>query len=214
MKPSVPCRGCGVAVRQPRRGRSRISCSFACKDARPGSRNPSSASRPCHQCGSAVPREKRPDSLRAFCNAPCRILTQHYESAVRSYANRLPHRDCYQCGVPFRPLRLSHRYCSQPCQTKATKTVSNIQRAYVAGPRSSVDRLAIYQRDAWVCQLCFALVDPLATGGAKPSLDHVIPLVAGGLHNATNLQLAHLRCNLSKGRRVPVAVRLSLELVA
>lgn len=33
------------------------------------------------------------------------------------------------------------------------------------------------------------------------SLDHVIPLAAGGPHTPENLQLAHLRCNAKKGAR-------------
>lgn len=35
------------------------------------------------------------------------------------------------------------------------------------------------------------------------SIDHIMPLSLGGTHERHNLQWAHLRCNISKGARVP-----------
>ncbi len=35
-----------------------------------------------------------------------------------------------------------------------------------------------------------------------PSIDHVVPLSRGGSNHPSNLQLAHLLCNLSKGNRI------------
>lgn len=35
------------------------------------------------------------------------------------------------------------------------------------------------------------------------SIDHIVPLRHGGTHEAHNLQWAHLRCNVSKGARMP-----------
>jgi 5-methylcytosine-specific restriction endonuclease McrA len=34
-----------------------------------------------------------------------------------------------------------------------------------------------------------------------PSLDHIVPVSLGGTHTWANVQLAHLRCNVSKGNR-------------
>lgn len=68
------------------------------------------------------------------------------------------------------------------------------------------NRLAIYERDRWVCYLCELPVARYADGRSPwaPSLDHVVPLVAGGPHCDENLRLAHLRCNLVKGSSVVV----------
>lgn len=61
----------------------------------------------------------------------------------------------------------------------------------------------IAERDRWRCQLCKRAVsrkrrwpEPLS-----PSLDHIVPLSRGGAHALSNVQLAHLRCNVSKGNR-------------
>lgn len=69
-----------------------------------------------------------------------------------------------------------------------------------------IDRLAILERDGYVCHLCLdpiprvaeSPVDPLA-----PTLDHVIPLARGGAHHPDNLAAAHFICNSRKGDRVP-----------
>ncbi len=79
-----------------------------------------------------------------------------------------------------------------------------LKRARAAGVRAvRVDRLAIFERDGWVCQLCGEAVDPAREfpDPLSPSLDHVIPLDRGGAHVPENCQLAHFGCNASKGSR-------------
>ncbi|WP_167488568.1 HNH endonuclease [Nocardia terpenica] len=73
----------------------------------------------------------------------------------------------------------------------------NYNRAWL--PRNR--RIEIYERDGWVCQLCFKPVDP----GLDPkkdrmsaSLDHIRPKSKGGGDELENLQLAHRSCNSSK----------------
>ena len=68
----------------------------------------------------------------------------------------------------------------------------------------------IYERDAWVCQLCKKKVNrtlkyphPLSQ-----SLDHIIPLSRGGAHSKANVQLAHLSCNVGLGVRGTKQTRL------
>lgn len=60
-----------------------------------------------------------------------------------------------------------------------------------------VDRLAIYIRDNFCCQYCgtdLRDVDPSGIG-----LDHLVPRVRGGTHEATNLVTSCRHCNSSKG---------------
>jgi 5-methylcytosine-specific restriction endonuclease McrA len=66
--------------------------------------------------------------------------------------------------------------------------------------RFELHKASICQRDGWRCGLCNKPVNrrkrhphPLA-----PSIDHIIPLAKGGTNDLTNLQLAHLHCNLEK----------------
>ena len=67
--------------------------------------------------------------------------------------------------------------------------------------RVAAKRKAVYERDENICQLCLLPVDtsipyphPLAA-----TLDHIVPVTAGGTHDIGNLQLAHMACNASKG---------------
>jgi hypothetical protein len=76
--------------------------------------------------------------------------------------------------------------------------------------RRRVDKLGLRVEDVdiealWTgrCGLCEGELDP---GLRHPdplskSLDHIIPLALGGTHEASNLQWAHLVCNVRKGAR-------------
>jgi 5-methylcytosine-specific restriction endonuclease McrA len=67
-----------------------------------------------------------------------------------------------------------------------------------------VEPLEIFQRDRWICQICFKSVNPKSIDPYDPqrvTLDHRLPIALGGAHTKTNLQTAHLTCNISKGAR-------------
>ena len=66
--------------------------------------------------------------------------------------------------------------------------------AFLSSRRWQHVRLAILQRDQWVCWLC-------GQPGAD-SVDHVLPVSRGGAHyDPSNLRAAHLNCNRGKGDR-------------
>lgn len=96
---------------------------------------------------------------------------------------------CIECGADYIARKRTARFCSKTCDKE------------------------IFDRDRWRCQLCGGRVsrslrhpDPLSA-----SLDHIVPLNDGGAHIRANVQLAHLRCNLSKGpRRVSAGEQLRL----
>ena len=64
-----------------------------------------------------------------------------------------------------------------------------------------VNDLQVFERDHWICQLCGEPVDRNLQwpDPQSPSLDHILPIVKGGLHKYANTQCAHLQCNLRKG---------------
>ena len=70
------------------------------------------------------------------------------------------------------------------------------------------DPLEIYERDSWICQLCKEPVDRTLRWPAalSASLDHKVPLAAGGAHTRNNTQIARLICNIRKGARTTGAV--------
>jgi 5-methylcytosine-specific restriction endonuclease McrA len=58
----------------------------------------------------------------------------------------------------------------------------------------------LVKRDGPDCRLCGLVVDLVlrAPDPGTPSIDHRIPRAAGGGNDPTNLQLAHLYCNIAK----------------
>lgn len=72
-----------------------------------------------------------------------------------------------------------------------------------SGPSEKFTDREIFERDQWTCGLCGT---PVAAHLRYPdsmsaSLDHVLPIAKGGGHTRSNVQCAHLRCNLSKRDR-------------
>jgi hypothetical protein len=59
-----------------------------------------------------------------------------------------------------------------------------------------VDRLAVFERDKGICQICHWPVEY-----DDYHLDHIIPLSKGGSHTYNNVQVTHGHCNLEKGDR-------------
>lgn len=60
-----------------------------------------------------------------------------------------------------------------------------------------IDFAQVRLRDKGGCGICSLPVPP-----DEESLDHIIPLAKGGLHQMSNVQLAHLSCNKRKGARL------------
>ena len=60
-------------------------------------------------------------------------------------------------------------------------------------------------RDGWTCWVCEGDVDPDAprASPSAPSIDHVVPRSKGGGSEATNVRLAHRRCNGRRGSHLP-----------
>jgi predicted nucleic acid-binding Zn ribbon protein len=67
------------------------------------------------------------------------------------------------------------------------------------------DPFEVYDRDSWVCGICLGPVDQEIRWPdlMSASLDHVMPLVAGGQHTPENTQIAHWICNVRKGATTP-----------
>jgi 5-methylcytosine-specific restriction endonuclease McrA len=120
---------------------------------------------------------------------------------------------CLQCRQPF--VTFSQRaFCSTTCrnrrvylQQKASGSrrkqeasrYARLKNAY----REPVDPHEVYDRDKWHCGLCGQPIPRVAIfpHPEAPSIDHVVPLALGGLHEMANVQAAHFRCNSAIGYR-------------
>lgn len=107
---------------------------------------------------------------------------------------------CVHCGSDFVASR-GGRYCSGRCRVNAAWRRRYERRGeFTIAPR---DRRAIYERDGWVCQLCFEPVDPAVPTQDRmgATLDHIEcqSWVLIPDHSPSNLRLAHRVCNSLRG---------------
>jgi len=71
------------------------------------------------------------------------------------------------------------------------------------GKYERFDYYEIFDRDNWVCGICREPIDRnLKWPNQKSvSLDHIVAISNGGDHVRSNVQAAHLSCNIRKGSR-------------
>lgn len=230
---SANCCVCGVALDKPERGPWPLRCP-TCRNvhrnalyrgygrsARRRARGldiPSDIAirleiRICRGCGNTF----RPQTdKQVFCNRECRHAT-HALSQREAPSKRRPF-ECKACGSTVFPSRRGRRscYCSDECalrgRSEKRRVACYIRRAIKSGATAEpVKAEDVFERDGWRCGICRRKVNknlkwphPMSA-----SLDHIIPLVKGGTHGCVNVQLAHLRCNLSKHTR-PMGEQLLL----
>lgn len=134
---------------------------------------------------------------------------------------------CKWCGCEFTLNEYMERegvdnvqfasYCSSVCRKRSaykyirehyeTKNTKRAKRAGVLIERG-VTLSALIKRDGLRCAICGELCDVNdksygnGSGPRYPSVDHIIPLSKGGDHVWSNVQVAHIICNIKKGANV------------
>lgn len=131
-----------------------------------------------------------------------RARRRRFQSLVEKAAQGVPANprwpfiqgSCWNCGEQFTRRGAASPFCSKECSRRHKPRGRDWKI-------SQAERLAIYERDGWACQICGDPVsseaDPLSDWGA--SLDHIVPRSQGGTHEASNLRLAHRWCNSVRG---------------
>lgn len=168
------------------------------KGARPGT------SSNCLQCGGQF----EPNSVvgRLLCSDACRRSRRLIYGMRRDTKDRAP-RPCPGCGIAFSPARGSHskKFCSRACGDKECKRrLAARRRARMSGASiiEFVNPTAVFERDGWRCYLCRCNTPRELQGSQHrpnaPSMDHVIPVAAGGEHSYANLRCACRACNSAK----------------
>lgn len=181
----------------------------------------------CEQCGCLYDSRGR-RSKGSFCTHKCYSKSLTKPRGLPRHQVSIPLRLCMECGRLLTGTARKRLTCSADCSyTRSTRaTCEAIKRRYrddpdfrdqvisagqnrrarglgldqITSPKTLVAFLM--QRDQGICGICEEEVRD-TEGPMRPSIDHVIPLARGGLHEIGNLQLAHYRCNLSKGARIP-----------
>ena len=176
---------------------------------------------PCIVCGGPVVH-RRLGPVATTCSKFCREIASGSRRAVP-----LPSAYCAlpDCGIEFAPIYNNQKCCSERHGKMLYNRVSRAdgrqapepwgdgrkdryhrRRALKKGASTGIPVLQseITIRDLATCGLCGLPVDDSLAWPhpQSPSLDHVIPLSKGGIHDPSNVQLAHLRCNTAKGNRL------------
>lgn len=134
------------------------------------------------------------------CSDECRAaMRSHYE--VWHAPDRCHIPLCLECGKPFPFYKRQSRCEACRHDAKLTKVQARSVMRLVTGGKITVDELAAIF--GWTCQLCNEQIDPEADRRLGPgaTMDHIVPLKIGGIHDIDNLQLAHRSCNSKKGAR-------------
>lgn len=155
----------------------------------------------CDVCGRLI---SKPGRLR--CSDDCRREAAR-ESFRRQFTSQaqVTTRPCEDCGRDHTTKTARNGGVCRRCQVRRRKAVEGTndrKRARRYGVEyEPVQRIKVYERDRWRCGLCGKPVKPTAKvpHPLAPTLDHVLPLSAGGGHTYANTQCAHFICNSRKG---------------
>ncbi|WP_081790466.1 HNH endonuclease [Nocardioides sp. URHA0032] len=165
----------------------------------------------CESCGAPV------RALKRFCGDTCRPRCG-VDGCSKAEFGSLGHCSAHytrmkRFGEPTAPL--TRHPNDGPCAIEGCP--NPMRKKGLCGSHYAVRRARRYRdgsttttaqdlsrRDGALCGLCGCDVDMTARRPdlMTPSIDHVVPLSRGGSNHPSNLQLAHLLCNLSKGNRI------------
>ncbi len=156
----------------------------------------------CRRAGHAPPRAGHGTTRRwrtgCRCAPCCEAKARENRAYVERRGYRTEARTCDECSSEFETRKdRPTRFCSLTCANESRRGTVHSSRFRIRDR----DRLAIYVRDNWTCQICSEPVDLEAdylTDWA-PTLDHVVPRSKGGSDDPENLRTAHRWCNSVRG---------------
>ena len=143
-------------------------------------------------------RTRRHDVYRA--RAKHRLENPTYREANRQRAARWRRANPDRARVAVAAWKTAHPEWIK----ERGRDYAQQRRARMLGlPSEPINVYEIAARDGWRCHICGKRV-----AKADVSIDHLIPVSAGGPNLKTNVALAHLRCNNRRGAgRIPAQLR-------
>ena len=136
---------------------------------------------------------------RHYHNHRDRILSQMQEYYQQNCEEKRAKARIRYAADPERVGRIAVRWIQEhPQEAQLHKRARNADRR--ARQRNqfieSVDPQTVFEMHGGMCGICEGFIE------GDFEVDHVIPLVKGGMHGYINVQPAHPFCNRSKGSKV------------
>ncbi|QBZ30769.1 HNH endonuclease [Corynebacterium diphtheriae] len=215
MSKHTHCKGCGAELDQSNCRNPKVWCSEACRvrwyrnnvhgvkernallaKERNAKLEEAKPPRPrCLSCGAEMPRRKN----ARYCTKPeCR--------SMGAKEHRLRQRPCsvIGCDRPVQAKGLCGSHYASEWSKKNVDRRNAMRGRYKARKREAfvedVVPSEVFERDHWVCGICGERIPKRAKWPdvRSASVDHIVPLAAGGMHEMKNVQAAHLGCNSAK----------------
>ncbi len=192
LEPRAVCERCGKPTKVfASSGRVKRFCSSRCRNAtvKPCVKL---ALQPCSTCGKAFRSRRR--TTQRYCSKQC--------------SNNRPRRtaECPKCGQRFKTRAARPGYCLT-CQDERRAGHARERRVERYGAETEpYTKREIFNRDGWTCQIC-GKPCRRDVNGRHPegaTVDHIVPFSKGGNDLKSNVQCAHLRCNLSKASKTAI----------
>lgn len=157
--------------------------------------------RTCKVCGDGFASTGNGGAEQVYCSKRCQNI-----ACLRRYRSKTAQATCKHCGQTFITTKASDRvYCSDDChyayKAKRYAILYRTLSADARRPIPSLIRRYIMERDEWSCHICDGRISKRLQSPHPDSatIDHLLPLAAGGTNEIDNLAAAHRRCNLAKG---------------
>lgn len=198
------CDWCGGQFQQYRPSKPQKYCSKRCVSLAANARKKQNRSaQTCKSCAADL------DRRGMYCR---KCHDQRIEAARKG--------KCRLCDQQYFRAAKYDRYCSDECKDAAAERSEKLKKAWKKKRRikvrgkdrdrarhagvayEPVNRLFVFARDKWRCQLCGCSTPKSLKGKNQPrspELDHIVPLAMGGPHTYANVQCACRACNAAKG---------------
>lgn len=215
------CRGCSVELPKQKSGNPRKWCSEACRVRAFRRSHPEYVARQAQRA-----REEAAQRAKAVREDPRRPKCQHCGGHLRSGRNarfcsssecqqakrcydkaRAPECGIARCGRPALARGMCGSHYSAWWRKRNPDRAAAGASRYRARKRDAfvenVNHLEVLKRDNWKCGICGQRIPKHAKypDPRSASVDHVVPLNKGGLHEMKNVQASHLICNALKADR-------------
>lgn len=211
----VHCHWCGTVVEKRKAGPLRKWCDDSCRLASHRFNNPEYVARQKRLAQARIEASRPPRPRCVSCGDELRVIREKAKFCGKSecrhafYLERkksAPTCSIKNCDSHVMAKGLCGPHYSRAWGKKNPDRIRLMKerrraRKYEAFVED-VDRMAVFNRDRWVCHICGGKIAKSAVfpDPSSPSVDHLIPLAQGGEHRMANVAAAHLGCNNAKGQ--------------